>query len=119
MRNRTRLLGIALIAIGVVALFGQLGGNRWEHGGRRGMAARGEMPAMPEMPEMAEMPAMPEMPRFDHHRFNGFHHDGGPWIGGQVFKVLAVLLVIGLFMGAKRRRDSRFHDRYQTTIHRF
>ena len=58
------------------------------------------------------------MPEFGHHRFQGAHHHGA-WIGGQAFKLLAVVLAIGLLLHAKRRRDGRFHDRYQTTIHRF
>jgi hypothetical protein len=123
MRNRTRVLGIAMIVIGVIALLGQLGGSRWDHSERHGpprLAAIPEIPDMPElkMPEMPEMPAMPEMRQFDNRGFSGFHHSG-PWIGGQLFKILAVLLLIGLFMRAKRRHHGHAHDHYHSTIHRF
>ena len=122
MRNRRRVLGIAMIAIGVITLFGQLGHSRWDHSERRAFP---EMPAMPEMPEMSELPAMPAMPDIDHEfsrfergEFGGYDH-GGAWIGAQIFKVLAVLLVIGFFMKAKRRRDVHAHDHYHATIPRF
>ncbi len=130
MRNRTRVLGIAMIVIGVIALFGQLGSNRWERSERRAMPEMPAMPAMPAMPEMPEMPAMPdidhEFSRFERGEFNGFEHGkfgrfehAGPWIGGQIFKLLAVLLLVGLFIKARRRRNGYANDHSHATIHRF
>lgn len=125
MRNRTRVLGIAMIVIGVIALMGQLGGKRWGHTERHGPPKLAAIPKLPDMPEL-EMPAMPEMPQMDQHGFRGFDrgdfsgfHHGPPWFVGQIVKALAVLLLIGLFIKAKRRHNVHAHDHYHATIHRF
>ncbi|MBA3471441.1 MAG: hypothetical protein H0T53_17530 [Herpetosiphonaceae bacterium] len=122
MRNRTRALGIAMIVIGVIALFGQLGSNHWDRSERRAMPEMPAMPAMPEMPEMPEMPAMPDIDhqfsRFERGEFGGYDH-GGAWIGGQIFKLLAVLLLVGLFIKARRRSNGYADDHSHATIHRF
>jgi hypothetical protein len=120
-----------MIVIGVIALMGQVGGRSWDHTERHAPPKLAAIPKLPDMPDLAkpampEMPAMPDMPElnshgfrgFDRGQFSGFDH-GSPWIVGQVAKTLAVLLVIGFFMMAKRRRDGRAHDHYHATIHRF
>jgi hypothetical protein len=131
--QRRRILGLAMIGIGLIWLTSQFGGGhsrnisidrdweRWEanmerdwENWERNWEAREElgapeMPAIPPIPELPPLPPLPDMPHYSGHNSHWF----GWW------KLPLLLIGAMLLLTMRRRRRFSTGESYDATIHRF